>query len=140
MKTQMEAAMKRLIYVLLGISIISFSMGIAQTREPIEEKDINQLIYGLHSNVDGIRESSVYLAGKYNINIVSEEIKDILLNDPSGDVRKMAVHVLYLLEGKKALNTLHMAAESDSDTAVKFLCSEYYHMLTGEKVVIKVKK
>lgn len=85
--------MKRLLTLLAAVLVL-VSLANAQTRN-LSKNEIGNLKTGIKSENRGLQQSSIYFAGYYQINEVSDELRDEMLSNKDPQLQVLAALALY---------------------------------------------
>lgn len=112
--------------VFLAIMIAAtplFAVATDSLKTSISLLAVENLKNGILSDNEGLMRSSVYMAGKYKIDMVVAEIAKILFSDTNQVNKELAARALYEIASLDAVNVLKKFISSDQDVKVRNLCS-----------------
>lgn len=101
--------------------LLSVTLTQAQVQESFSEKEIENLISGINSENNGLIRSSVYFAGKYQIEEVVETLVDKLdkEEDPSNII--LIAMTIYKIGDRESLMKVLDTAKSSENERVKHM-------------------
>lgn len=85
------------------------------------------LVAGIHSDNDGVRRSSIYLAGYYRLAEVADELISQLKNEKNESTRILIALVLYELGSEKGLLEVKDLSLNDKDVKVRRMATHIYN-------------
>lgn len=85
------------------------------------------LLAGIHSDNDGVRRSSIYLAGYYRLAEVADELISQLKNEKNESTRILIALVLYELGSEKGLLEVKDLSLNDKDVKVRRMATHIYN-------------
>jgi HEAT repeat protein len=87
---------------------------------------LQNLVAGIHSENDGVRRSSIYLAGYYKITDAEDALIEQLKNEKNASTRILISLVLYELGSEKGLSEVKNLSTQDKDAKVRRITSQIY--------------
>lgn len=85
------------------------------------------LIMGIKSYNDGVRESSIYFAGKYRLIDTEQALIDQLKIERDSDIKVLIGLALFRMGSEKGMNEMYKLAVNDNDPKVRRMSSAIYH-------------
>lgn len=130
----MERRIKNRFYQLTGlivlILLLSDSVFSQQYKsEKLTECAVNNLLVGIKSDNDGLRRSSIYMAGKYKIEKMVNVLSEMLEAENDANTRILIALSLYQIGSENVLPAVRKASLNDKDVKVKKICTEIYNAL-----------
>jgi HEAT repeat protein len=117
MKTKLRTAVSRSLAALLLVMLISGSM-MAQSGK-INARSIADLKRGIQSENHGVKKSSIYFAGLYEIEESVEALAAQLEKEEDAQVRILIALSLYRIGNEKAISAVEKLAVADKDMKVR---------------------
>jgi len=113
MKTYTGMLTAVLLTILLTSPILSQDNSI---KEALDNKyAMKNLVAGIHSENDGVRRSSIYLAGYYRITEAEDALIDQLSDEKNASTRILISLVLYELGSEKGMQEVKNVSVNDGD-------------------------
>lgn len=127
-----------LLTVMAVLVLTSATMGqSAKNAYPtFKENSIKNLIIGIKSENDGLRKSSIYFAGLYQVNEAVEALVDQFKVEKNPNNRVLIALVLYKIGDEKGMDAIYAAAVKDADLKVKRICSAIAEEYNANKTVV----
>ncbi|MDZ7764116.1 MAG: hypothetical protein U5K00_06770 [Melioribacteraceae bacterium] len=116
MKTFKSSLLIVTVAVLLSVTLTQ-----AQVHESFSEKEIENLISGINSENNGLMRSSVYFAGKYQIEAVVETLVDKLESEEEPSNIILIAMTIYKIGDREALMKVLDTAKSSENERVKHM-------------------
>ncbi len=91
---------------------------------------IDNLKAGIQSDNDGVRRSSIYLAGKYRIASVVGTLVDQLKDEENPSNRILIALVLYRIGDKEGMNAVESLYKTDDNQKVRKMAHEIINAYT----------
>ena len=88
---------------------------------------LENLIAGIHSENDGVRRSSIYLAGYYRITQTEDALIDQLKKEKNASTRILIALVLYELGSEKGLFEVKDLSLNDKEAKVRRMATQIYN-------------
>jgi HEAT repeat protein len=99
-----------------------------------KENQIKSLVMGINSSNSGLAQSSIYLAGYYQLPWAVETLINVLTDDSRESyTRILAAYSLRMIGDKKGLEAIKSVSESDSNSQVLRMCQLIYKNYLDEK-------
>ncbi|MEO8231747.1 MAG: HEAT repeat domain-containing protein [Ignavibacteriota bacterium] len=132
MKTRILHSAEKFYFVLdtiLFLLLVSNSFGqIKQVADLTDHKyALQNLKMGIQSENDGVRESSIYLAGKYRFIDTEDTLIKQLKVEKDSDIKVLIGLALFRMSSEKGMNALQVLAESDSNPKVRRMSKAIYN-------------
>ncbi|MBK7631064.1 MAG: HEAT repeat domain-containing protein [Ignavibacteriales bacterium] len=90
---------------------------------------LQNLVIGIHSENEGVRESSIYLAGQYRFIDTENALIEQLKVEKDSDIKVLIGLALFRMNSEKGMNELQMLTKKDSNPRVRrmsqAICNEY---------------
>jgi HEAT repeat protein len=119
-KTKVKRTLVALTIVLLAaISTNLFAQGNKIVVKKVNDTALKNLTAAITSENEGLRRSGVYLAGKYKIAEVVDELTEILSEEKDPNNRVLIVLALNEIGTDKALKAIKKLAVNDEDIYVR---------------------
>ena len=140
MKTTQLHSAEKLYFVLIAILFFFLvSESIGQTKmvsEMTKQKyALQNIIMGIHSENEGVRESSIYFAGKYRFIDTEDALISQLKVEEDSDLKILIGLALFRMNSEKGMKELLTLAVKDEDSRVKRMSqaiyNEYYANFTN---------
>lgn len=116
MKTFKSSLLIVTVAVLLSVTLTQ-----AQVQESFSKKEIENLISGINSENNGLMRSSVYFAGKYQIEAVVETLVDKLESEEKPSNIILIAMTIYKIGDREALMKVLDTAKSSENERVKHM-------------------
>ncbi|MCX6169813.1 MAG: HEAT repeat domain-containing protein [Ignavibacteriales bacterium] len=139
MKSTNNTFIKKAVLTVLTVLVLaSVTMGQStKSANPLfKENAIKNLIVGIQSENNGLRESAIYLAGKYEITEVVETLVDQFKRETDPKMRVLIALALYKIGDEKGMDAIYAAAVNDSDSKVKRICNAIVNEYNTSKTVV----
>ena len=106
--------------------IFSATLFFAQPKSPSqkEENKIKNLETALQSNNEGLTKSAVYLAGKYKIAEVTDELCTLYTNSNNTNLKYLIAIALYKIGTEKSNSAVITLCQNDKSKKFKFIGDE----------------
>jgi len=88
---------------------------------------LKNLVAGIHSENDGVRRSSIYLAGYYRITEAEDALIDQLADEKNASTRILISLVLYELGSEKGMQEVKNVSVNDGDAKVRRMATQIYN-------------
>lgn len=88
---------------------------------------MKNLVAGIHSENDGVRRSSIYLAGYYRITEAEDALIDQLTDEKNASTRILISLVLYELGSEKGMQKVKNVSVNDGDAKVRRMATQIYN-------------
>jgi HEAT repeat protein len=137
MKSQNSAKNKIFTIVLMIAMILPASLMLAQNNSINDVTNhkyaLDNLLAGIKSENEGVRRSSIYLAGKYKISEAEQTLIEQLKNEPNPSIRTLIAFVLYELGSEEGLGEVKKLALGDVDPQVRRMSTHLIHEYLAHK-------
>lgn len=132
MKTTLIHKVEKLYFLLVAllfVLLITDTFGQNQKISDITKTKNAQenLIMGIKSYNDGVRESSIYFAGKYRLIDTEQALIDQIKIERDSDIKVLIGLALFRMGSEKGMNEMHKLAVNDDDPKVRRMSSAIYH-------------
>jgi len=142
MKTRLFAAKNYSTLIVLILFTLMISTAMAQNHRVTDlsnHKYAKQnLITAIHSQNTGVRESAVYLAGKYRFIDLEDELIKQLKVESNPDVKILIGLALFRMKSEKGMTELKEVSIYDKSLKVKqmsrAICKDYFENNSDKKV------
>ncbi len=105
-----------LVLSMLVLTSVNFGQTLSNAEPHIFTKnEITNLKNGIKSENIGLKKSSIYFAGKYNLTEVEDELIDELKSQENSGVKLLIAKVLHKMYSKKGMLALEASANDSSD-------------------------
>jgi len=88
---------------------------------------MQNLVAGIHSDNDGVRRSSIYLAGYYRITETEDALIDQLAVEKNTSTKILISLVLFELGSEKGMQEVKNISEIDGDAKVRRMATQIYN-------------
>jgi len=88
---------------------------------------LKNLVAGIHSENDGLRRSSIYLAGYYRITEAEDALIDQLTDEKNASTRILISLVLFELGSEKGMQEVKNVSVNDGDAKVRRMATQIYN-------------
>jgi hypothetical protein len=88
---------------------------------------MQNLVAGIHSDNDGVRRSSIYLAGYYRITETEDALIDQLAVEKNASTKILISLVLFELGSEKGMQEVKNISEIDGDAKVRRMATQIYN-------------
>lgn len=124
MKTGYNNKVKRTITTLTIVLLLTLSTGLFAQGDKVVVKKLNDnelknLTTAITSENEGLRRSGIYLAGKYKIVEVVDELTEILSEEKDPNNRVLIMLALHEIGTDEALKAIKKLAANDEDIYVR---------------------
>ena len=118
-----------ILVVVLFFLLVSNSFGQNQKIADLSKHKyaLQNLIMGIQSENDGVRESSIYLAGQYRFIDTEDALIKQLKVERRSDIKVLIGLALFRMNSEKGMNELQQAALRDKDQHVKSMSQAIYN-------------
>lgn len=127
-----------LLTVMTVLVLTSAAMGQSEKNAYPEFKEysIKNLNIGIKSENDGLRKSSIYFAGLYQVSEAVDALVDQFKAEKNSNNRVLIALVLYKIGNEKGMDAIYTAAVKDDDLKVKRICSAIAEEYNANKTVV----
>lgn len=91
-----------------------------------QKNALENIVAGIKSPNDGLRESAVYLAGNYRLIDTEDALIEQLKVEKNADIKVLIGLALFRMNSEKGMNVLKSLAEQDNNTKVKRMSQAIY--------------
>lgn len=112
--------------ILLLFSSSSFSLSANKNAE-MEKGTVESLLEGISSDNRGLKTSSAFLLGEFELNEGVIPLMRILKSDPDEDARIMAALSLIKIKDGRGLFAVKQAERFDESERVRKLCRKFFN-------------
>ena len=91
----------------------------ANKRSTFKKNDISNLVHGIQSDNEGLKRSSIYLAGKYEVQEVTDVLIAKLENEDNSQDRLLIALALYQIGNEAAYEAVKVLSVTDSNPKVR---------------------
>lgn len=132
MKTALLHKAEKVYFILVAVLfflLVSNSFGQNQKIADLSKHKyaLQNLIMGIQSENDGVRESSIYLAGQYRFIDTEDALIKQLKVERRSDIKVLIGLALFRMNSEKGMNELQRAALRDKDQHVKNMSQAIYN-------------
>jgi len=132
MKTTQLHSTEKLYFVLVAILFFFLvSESIGQTKMVSEmtkhKYALQNIIMGIHSENEGVRESSIYFAGKYRFIDTEDALINQLKVEKDSDIKVLIGLALFRMNSEKGMNELQMLTKKDPNPRVRRMSRAIYN-------------
>lgn len=132
MKTALLHKAEKVYFILVAVLfflLVSNSFGQNQKITDLSKHKyaLQNLIMGIQSENDGVRESSIYLAGQYRFIDTEDALIKQLKVERRSDIKVLIGLALFRMNSEKGMNELQQAALRDKDQHVKSMSQAIYN-------------
>ncbi|MFO7445364.1 MAG: HEAT repeat domain-containing protein [Ignavibacteriaceae bacterium] len=101
----------------------------------IPEITIKNLAAGIQSDNEGLKRSSIYMAGFYNIEELSETLVNEMKTEKNADTRVLIAIVLFKIGSPEQLNDLEYLMLNDYSDEVKTVAKVMFNLFDDEPIL-----
>lgn len=132
MKTGILFKVEKFYFLLAGILfLLLFTESFGQNKQVSEltnhQYALQNIVMGIHSENSGVRESTIYFAGKYRFIDTEEELIKQLKVEKESDIRVLIGLALFRMNSEKGMNKLQELAENDVNPRVRRMSQAIYN-------------
>jgi hypothetical protein len=132
MKTALLHKAEKVYFILVAVLfflLVSNSFGQNQKITDLSKHKyaLQNLIMGIQSGNDGVRESSIYFAGQYRFIDTEDALIKQLKVERRSDIKILIGLALFRMNSEKGMNELQRAALRDKDQHVKNMSQAIYN-------------
>jgi len=132
MKTALLNSSKKVYFGLVVVLFFAlFTNSFAQNQSTkdlgLSKNSSQSLVMGIHSDNTGVRESSIYLVGKYRISDLENELISQLKVEKDSDIKVLIGLALFRMNSEKGMNELQMLTKKDSNPRVRRMSQAIYN-------------
>jgi len=100
-------------------SVLAQKEAFQNSCQEVKTKMINNLSAGIKSNNEGLRRSSIYYAGYYGIEELTDVLVDKLFHGENSTIKILAAVSLYRIGNNEGFNAVKKLAAAESDAEVR---------------------
>jgi len=131
MKTTLLHSSEKLYFALVAVLfvlLVTDSFGQNQKLSEVSKHEyaLQNLVMGIHSENDGVRESSIYLAGQYRFIDTEDALLKQLKVEKNSDIKVLIGLALFRMNSEKGMNELQRLATKDENPRVRRMSSAIY--------------
>ncbi|QQS35850.1 MAG: HEAT repeat domain-containing protein [Ignavibacteriales bacterium] len=124
MKNRLLTTAKRNLVLLTGVLMLALSVNLTAQGDKVVKKEISEnmlknLEVAINSENEGLRRSAVYLAGKYKVAEVVDDLTEILSTEKDPNNRVLIALALNEIGSEEALKALKKLSVNDEDVYVR---------------------
>ncbi len=118
-----------LLAVLLFIFLVTDTFGQTQKVSDLTKtkNTLENLEMGIKSSNDGVRESTIYFAGKYRLIETEDYLIEQLKVEKNSDIKILIGLALFRMNSEKGMNELEVLAEKDANQKVRRMSRAIYN-------------
>ena len=131
MKTTLLHSTEKLYFILVGILfvfLVSESFGQKKQVSDLTNSKyaLQNIIMGIQSENEGVRESSIYFAGQYRFIDTEEALIEQLKVEKESDIKVLIGLALFRMNSEKGMNELLSLASKDENPRVRRMSQAIY--------------
>lgn len=88
---------------------------------------LQNLVMGIHSENNGVRESAIYLAGQYRFIDTEDALIEQLKVEKKSDIKVLIGLALFRMSSEKGMNELQRLASKDENSRVRRMSQAIYN-------------
>lgn len=88
---------------------------------------LENIVAGIHSEIEGVRESTIYLVGEYRFIDTEDALIKQLKVEEKSDIKVLIALALYRMNSEKGMKELPLIITSDNDSRVKRMSYAIYN-------------
>lgn len=88
---------------------------------------LENIVAGIHSEIEGVRESTIYLVGEYRFIDTEDALIKQLKVEKKSDIKVLIALALYRMNSKKGMKELPLIITSDNDSRVRRMSYAIYN-------------
>ena len=124
MKTTLLHSSEKLYFALVAILFVLLVTDTFGQNQKISDLSkhkyaLQNLVIGIHSENDGVRESSIYFAGKYRFIDTEDALIKQLKVEKESDIKVLIGLALFRMSSEKGMNELEKLASIDENPRVR---------------------
>ncbi len=114
--------------VVLFFALIANSFAQNQSTKDLglNKNSSQSLVMAIHSDNIGVRESSIYLVGKYRISDLENELISQLKVEKDSDIKVLIGLALFRMNSEKGMKELQMLTSKDENPRVRKMSNAIY--------------
>jgi len=132
MKTTLLHSSEKLYFALVAILFILLVTDTFGQNQKISDLSkhkyaLQNLVMGIQSKNEGVRESSIYLAGQYRFIDTEDALIEQLKVEKDSDIKVLIGLALFRMNSEKGMNELQMLTKKDSNPRVRRMSQAIYN-------------
>lgn len=132
MKTTLLHNSEKIYFVLVAILFVLLVTDTFGQNQKISDLSkhkftLQNLEMGIQSENDGVRESSIYFAGKYRLIDTEDALIKQLKVENESDIKVLIGLALFRMNSEKGMNELQMLTKNDSNPKVRRMSQAIYN-------------
>lgn len=132
MKTAGMNKVEKLYFVMVAILFLilatnTFGQNLKVSDLASNKYAFKNIVNSIHSNVPGVRESAIYLVGKYRFIDTEDALIEQLKVENEADLKVLIGLALYRLNSTKGMDELKKLSVTDSNPKVKRMSAAIYN-------------
>jgi hypothetical protein len=131
MKTRLKTAEKIYFGLVAILFLFLISDGLAQNNKVADlcnqKYAFQNLIAGVHSDYEGVRECAIYLVGKYRFIDTEDALIEQLHIEKVPDIKVLIGLALFRMNSEKGMNELQTLATIDENSRVRRMSQAIYN-------------
>jgi hypothetical protein len=88
---------------------------------------LENIVAGIHSEIEGVRESTIYLVGEYRFIDTEDALIKQLKVEKKSDIKVLIALALYRMNSEKGMKELPLIITSDNDSRVRRMSYAIYN-------------
>ena len=132
MKTTLLHSSEKLYFALVAIIFVLLVTDTFGQNQKISDLSkhkyaLQNLVIGIHSENEGVRESSIYFAGQYRFIDTEDALIEQLKVEKDSDIKVLIGLALFRMNSEKGMNELQMLTKKDSNPRVRRMSQAIYN-------------
>jgi len=132
MKTTLLHSSEKLYFALVAILFVLLVTDTFGQNQKISDLSkhkyaLQNLVIGIHSENEGVRESSIYFAGQYRFIDTEDALIEQLKVEKDSDIKVLIGLALFRMNSEKGMNELQMLTKKDSNPRVRRMSQAIYN-------------
>jgi len=132
MKTTLLHSSEKFYFALVAILFVLLVTDTFGQNQKISELSkhkyaLQNLVKGIHSENEGVRESSIYFAGQYRFIDTENALIEQLKVEKNSDIKVLIGLALFRMNSGKGMNELQMLTKKDSNPRVRRMSQAIYN-------------
>ncbi|MFZ2324413.1 MAG: HEAT repeat domain-containing protein [Ignavibacteriaceae bacterium] len=131
MKTRLKTSEKFYFGLVAILFVFLVSDGFAQNKKVSDltksKYALRNLVYSIHSDNKGVRESSIYLVGEYRFIDTEDELIKQLEVEKEPDIKVLIGLALFRMNSEKGMDKLQILASKDENPRVRRMSQAIYN-------------
>lgn len=129
------AVLTAVIVLAVSISMIAETRDDSKAGEKITKRALADLHRGIQSGNIGLRKSSIYFAGAYEVKGAVDVLIEQLDKEENEQIRVLIALSLYKIGGEKAQNALQQLVLSDESAKVRRMAGAIVHQVLEDEIL-----